>query len=160
MGNLSSSFNNFDNYECLNQDRLIDGENKIFIGIVSPKPDTNPYSSQAIRIGDEGQLHRLEKIIETPNSLIFEYDSNTSMALSKRNNEIIINVNEPGTNIHIIKPMDSITREIFKPLHWGILGNEYDKIAEFIRPNFEGIKTDLGSELTSKSVISQQPIKR
>ena len=52
MGNYTSAFNIYENNEYLKQDRLIDGENKIYIGVVSPKPYTNPYSSQAIRIGD------------------------------------------------------------------------------------------------------------
>ena len=169
MGNITSAFNNYDNYynydnydnyDNLKQDRLIDGENKIYIGIVSQKPHTNPYSSQAIRIGDEGKLHRLEKIIETQNSLIYEYDSKTSMTLSKRHNEIIINVNEPDTNTHIIKPMDSIVREIFKPIHWGNLSNEYEKIHKFIEPKIEDIQTNLERELASGCVISHQPMEK
>lgn len=159
MGNYSSVFNIVNN-KYLKQDRLIDGENKIFIGIVSTKPPTNPYSSQAIRIGDFGKLYRLEKFIETPNSLIFEYESNTSMVLSKRENDIIINVKEPETNTHFIKPMDSIVREIFKPIKWGTLANEYDKIPKFIRPKFEDIKTEIGRELASGDIINQQPMER
>lgn len=160
MGNHTSIFNNYDNYEYLKQDRLIDGENKIFIGVVSPKPPTNPYSSQAIRIGDFGKLYRLEKFIETPSSLIFEYETNTSMTLSKRDNEIIMNIKVPHTNTNIIKPMDSIVKEIFKPIKFGNLANEYDKIPGFIRPKFEDIKTNLGRELESGCVISQQPMER
>ena len=159
MGNYISAFN-IDNNEYLKQDRLIDGENKIFIGVVSPKSYTNPYSSQAIRIGDEGKLHRLEKFIETPNSLIFEYESNTSMTLSKREKDIIVNIKEPDTNTQIIKPMNSIVREIFKPIEWRNLATEYDKIPGFIKPKFEDIKTELGRELASGKVISHQPIER
>lgn len=154
MGNYSSAFN-IPNNESLKQERLIDEENKIYIGIVSPKPHTNPYSSQAIRIGDFGKLYRLQKFIETSNSLIFEYESNTSMTLSKRDNEIIVNINEHETNTHIIKPMDSIPREIYKPIHFGNLANEYDKIPEFIRPKYE-----LESKLTYNSVVSHQPMER
>lgn len=162
MGNLNDSIvlNNYNNFEYLKQDRLIDGENKIYIGVVSPRPRTNPYSSQAIRIGDEGKLRRLEKFIETPNSLIFEYESNTSMVLSKREKDVIINIKEPDTNTQVIKPMDSIVREIFKPIKWGNLASEYDKIPEFIRPKFEDIKTELGRELAAGCVISQQSMER
>lgn len=159
MGNYSSAFN-ISNNEYLKQDRLIDGENKIYIGVVSHKLYSNPYSSQAIRIGDFGKLYRLEKFIETPNSLIFEYESNTSMTLSKREKDIIVNIKEPDTNTLIIKPMDSIVREIFKPIQWSNLANEYDKIPEFIRPKFADIKTDLGRKIASGGVVSQQPIER
>jgi hypothetical protein len=109
---------------------------------------------------ETGKLYRLEKFIETPNSLIFEYESNTSMTLLKREKDIIINIKEQDTNTNIIKPMDSIVREIFKPIKWSNLATEYDKIPEFIRPKFEDIKTDLGRELALGSVISQQPIER
>ena len=40
--------------------------------------------------------------------------------------------------------MDSIVREIFKPIKWGDLANEYDEISGFIRPKFEDIKTEIG----------------
>lgn len=159
MGNSSSNFNTYD--ESLKIDRLIDGENQIYIGIVSNIPPTNPYSSQAIRIGD-GKLKRLEKFIETQNNLIFEYEDNTSMVLSKRENDIIINIKEQDTNKTIIKPMDSIVREIFKPIQWSNLAIEYDKIPKFIGPKFEDIKSEIGKELYSKynDAIKQQQIER
>jgi hypothetical protein len=163
MGNLnnhSTFLNNYNNFEYLKQDWLIDEENKIFIGVVSPKPHTNPYSSQAIRIGDEGKLHRLEKFIETPNSLIFEYESNTSMVLSKRDSDVVINIKEPNTNTQVIKPMDLVAREFFKPINWGNSATEYDKIPEFIRPKFEDIKTEQGRELAASGVICQQQMER
>lgn len=153
-------YNIYANDEYLKQDRLIDGENKIYIGVVSPKSYTGPYSSQAIRIGDFGKLYRLKKFIETHNSLIFEYELNTTMTLSKREKDIIVNIKEPDTNTQIIKPMDSIVREIFKPIELGNLATEYDKIPKFIRPKFEDIKTELGRELASGKVISHQPMER
>ena len=56
MGNLYS--------EHLKLDRLIDNDNKIFLGIVSPK-FSNPLSTQAIKIGHNGKIFRLEKLLET-----------------------------------------------------------------------------------------------
>lgn len=109
---------------------------------------------------ETGKLYRLEKFIETPSSLIFEYESNTSMTLSKREKDIIVNIKEPDTNTQIIKPMNSIVREIFKPIEWENLANEYDKIPGFIKPKFEDIKTELGRELVSGKVISHQPMER
>lgn len=160
MGNYSSSFNI--NYETLKESRLIDNENLIYIGIVSQKPYTNPYSSQAIKIGELGKIKRLEKFIETNNNLIFEYESNTSMILSKRDNNIIINIKELETNKSIIKPMDLIIREIFKPIYCSNLSCEYDKIHEFVKPEFEDIQSYIENKLPLESncVISHQPMER
>ena len=121
--------------ESLKRDRIIDDETDIFIGIVN-KQNTNPYSTQAIRIGLGGKLKRLESFEETDNYLKFNYESNTTMCLTKKNNDIIINIKEPENNINIIKPMDPNCRELFKPIKFSNLSDEYDKIPEFIRPKF------------------------
>jgi hypothetical protein len=143
--------------ECLQQDRLIDGENEIFIGIVGTQK-INPFSSQAIRIGHNGKLRKLENFIETQNCLRFEFESNTTLTLTKREKNIIINLKEPETNKHISKPMDSICREIFKPISWGNLAIEYDKIPNFIRPEFEDLKTEIGKSMydTANNVKSEK----
>ena len=139
--------NNVFSQEFLKFDRMIDGESKIVIGIVAKKKDPNPYSSQAIRIGLDGKLKRLESFEQTDNCLKFNYESDTSLSLTKRNDEIIICVKEPDTNTNIIKPMASICREIFKPIKFGVLSQEYDKIPDFIRPKFEDIKTEIGKSI-------------
>jgi len=136
---------NKQSFETLKTDRLIDAENNICIGIVSKK-QSNPYSSQAIRIGLYGKLKRLEKFIELDNNLIFEYEDNTTMTLSKKNNDIIINVKEPETSTNIIKPMDLIIREVFKEIGWKTMSDEYDKIPNFIIPKFSDIKTDIDKQ--------------
>ena len=142
MGNTLNNIS-YNSIETLKTDRLIDAENNIYIGIVSKK-QSNPYSSQAIRIGIDGKLKRLEKFIELDNNLIFEYEDNTTMTLSKKNNDIIINVSEPNTSTNIIKPMDQITRKIYKDISWKTMSDEYDKIQNFIIPKFSDIKTDIG----------------
>ena len=141
MGNTLNNIS-YNSIETLKTDRLIDAENNIYIGIVSKK-QSNPYSSQAIRIGIDGKLKRLEKFIELDNNLIFEYEDNTTMTLSKKNNDIIINVSEPNTSTNIIKPMDQITRKIYKDISWKTMSDEYDKIQNFIIPKFSDIKTDI-----------------
>lgn len=141
MGNTTNN-KSYNSIETLKTDRLIDAENNIYIGIVS-KNQSNPYSSQAIRIGIDGKLKRLEKFIELDNNLIFEYEDNTTMTLSKKNNDIIINVKEPDTSTNIIKPMDQITRKIYKDISWKTMSDEYDKIQNFIIPKFSDIKTDI-----------------
>ena len=137
--------------ESLKLDRMIDGESQIVIGIVSKK-EPNPYSTQAIRIGLDGKLKRLESFEQTDNFLKFEYEGNTTMSLTKRDKDIIINVKEPENEINIIKPMSSICREIFKPIVFSDLSIEYDKIPDFIRPNFDDIKTDIGKSIAIDSI--------
>lgn len=136
--------------ESLKFDRMIDGESQIVVGIVSKK-EPNPYSSQAIRIGLNGKLKRLESFEQTDNFLKFEYEGNTTMSLIKREKDIIINVKDPLNGIIIIKPMASICREIFKPIEFSDLSIEYDKIPNFIRPNLEDIQTDIGKSIAIKS---------
>jgi hypothetical protein len=121
-------------------ERLIDSENEIIIGIVSSTHQQNPYSSQAIRIGLNGKIKQLEKFIELPNNLIFEYETGTIMTLSKKNeDDIIINIKDPDTSITIIKPMDLFLRKTFKPMSWKTLSEEYDKICNFIEPKYENL---------------------
>ena len=124
--------------EFLKFDRVIDGESQIYIGIVNKQ--INPYSSQAIRIGYDGELKRLESFEQTDNCLTFNYESNTTMSLTKRNDEIIINVKEPENEIHIVKSMPPICREIFKPINFADLSQEYDKIPKFINPKYDKLR--------------------
>jgi len=127
--------------EYFKSERLIDAESKIYIGIVSPL--SNPLSGQAIRIGHNGKLKRLEKFIETSNSLIYEFELDTVLTLSKRDKEIIINLKEPNKK-HLIKLMNSITRELFKPIKWNMTSFDFDKIPEFINSNLSDNKSSVG----------------
>ena len=149
MGNNIGNNIGITRQEFLKFDRVIDGESQIFIGIVNKK-NQNPYSSQAIRIGYDGELKRLESFEQTDNCLKFNYESNTTMSLTKRNNDIIINIKEPENEINIIKPMLPICREIFKPIKFADLSLEYDKIPNFIRPEFANLQTELGKSLASE----------
>lgn len=152
MGNKQSFYGNFG--ETLKIDRLIDAEHNIYIGIVGKK-QSNPYSSQAIRIGLDGKLRRLERFIELENNLIFEYEDNTLMTLSKKNNEIIINVKEPETSTNIIKPMNQINRKVFKEIGLKTMSDEYDKIPNFVIPKFEDLTTDIGKQNWSNVIKSE-----
>jgi hypothetical protein len=140
--------------EFLQFDRMIDGESQIAIGIVSKK-EPNPYSSQAIRIGLDGKLKRLETFEQTDNYLKFNYESNTTMTLIKRNKDVIINIKEPENEINMIKPMTSICREIFKPIKFGEFSLEYDKIPDFIRPKLEDIQTEIGKSIYQKEHVER-----
>lgn len=146
MGNLIFG------YESLKFDRMIDGESQIIIGIVSKK-EPNPYSSQAIVIGLGGRIKRLESFEETDNYLKFEYESNITMSLTKRNKDIIIHIKDPENEINIIKPMTMICREIFTPIKFGDYSVEYDKIPNFIRPKFEDLQTEIGKSIATNHTI-------
>ncbi len=121
---------NFFSREYLKFDRLIDGENKISIGIVS-KNQENSISGQAIQVGSNGKIKRLEKFTETQNSLIFEFEHNTVLSLIKRDKCIIIHLKQPDTH-ELIKIMDSIIRTFFNPINFGEQSYEFDKIPGFI----------------------------
>lgn len=137
MGNIQGFIFN---QEYMVIERLIDGENQVTIGIVHQKDAQNPLSGQAIKVGLDGKLKRLEKFIETPNSLTYEFESNTVLTLSKRDKDIIINLKEPDTQIHLIKPMDLIVRKISKPISWRTLSEDFDKIPDFVRPEPDDIE--------------------
>ena len=137
MGNKLFFYDSF-NYETLKKDRLIDAEHIIYIGIVEKK-QSNPHSSQAIRIGTYGKLRRLERFIELDKNLIFEYEGNTVMTLSKKNDNIIINIKEPETSTNIIKPMNQDCINVFRKIGWNTMSDEYDKIPNFISPKIEDL---------------------
>ena len=143
MGNI---FNN----EKFIMERLIDGEHEIYIGLVgeksepsylnlpSPYSSTSSYSSQAIKIGHNCALYRLKNFTEYENTLIFEYECEIILTLSKnqdKDKNIIITLQQSSTNTHIIKPMDLICRKIFKSFNFNYLSIEYDKISNFIKLN-------------------------
>jgi hypothetical protein len=142
--------------ESIILERIIDTESLIIIGLVSEK-QPNPYSAQAIRIGWDGKVKRLESFEETDNYLKFEYESNTTMTLTKRNKDIIIHIKDPKNKINIVKTMSAISREVFTPIKLGKLSFEYDKIDNFIgKPNFEDVKTEISKLKTeiSKLIIN------
>jgi hypothetical protein len=141
--------------EFLKSERLIDGVNEIYIGVIE-KNNSNPYSSQAIKIGLDGKIKRLEKFIETNNNLIYEYESGTSMTLTKKNNDIIIHIFDPETSTKIIKQMDLIVREIFKPIRWYELTEEYNLIEKFIALDYENNQLKLSNEINSNEINSNE----
>jgi hypothetical protein len=59
--------------------RIIDVEHEIFIGL-APEPDK---MAQVIRFQYCGKIYRLQKCIVSPNKLVFEYDSNATLVLTK-----------------------------------------------------------------------------
>ena len=119
--------------ETLKCDRIIDAEEHIFIGIVS-KHKNNPLSGQGIRIGFDGKIKRLENFIETPTNLIYEFENNSTLTLSKRDEDIIINIKEPETNTNLTKSMDLFLRQMSKPINWSDESREFDKISNFVYP--------------------------
>lgn len=122
--------------ECLKFDKVIDVEEEIYIGILpnfKNSKNLNPYSSQAIRIGKNSNAVRLIEFTECTNSLKFDYEFNITMQLTKKNNDIILNIHDPTQDKHIIKLMDPICIKFMKPIYFDKLSVEYDKIATFIK---------------------------
>jgi hypothetical protein len=138
---------NFFSNEYLNFDRIIDDDNQIIIGIISPR-DSNPLSTQGIKIGLNSNIYRLEKFIETNNSLTFEYEFGIILTLSRRSSQIIIHLKNPILNTYIIKPMDNKIRATFKPIMFGYYSFDYDKIPEFI--SFNLINTNKIESINSR----------
>ncbi len=123
--------NSLDYGQYFKSERVIDGINQVHVGVIAPD-DFNPYSGQGIKIGHDGIIRRLENFIETPNCLRYEFEADTVLSLSKKDKQIIILLKEPETNIKIIKPMDMVCRQIYKPMSWGNLSTELDKIYDFV----------------------------
>jgi len=113
-------------------ERVIDGENLIYIGVLNGKK-TNMLSTQGIRFGNNGKIKRLLKFNENKDSLNYEFEEDTSLSLIKRNNNfIIINYKDCISEINIIKPMESIIKDFYKPINFGS-SYEFDKICDFIK---------------------------
>ncbi len=113
--------------------RTLDGINSINIGIISPIV-TNPLSAQAIRIGNNGKIKRLQRFVETDDGLLYDFDNNTTLFLNKRDDgDIVISYIDNEANLSVNKIMEPQIREFFKPINFGDLSNEFDKIYDFVK---------------------------
>lgn len=143
---------NYIEQDFLNFERCIDDETQTFIGILynTSNPITNlsnPISAQAIKIGSNGKIKRLKTFYESDNYIKFEYESNISLTINKKNKEIIIYIRDPQNRINIQKPIKSTDIEIYKPFNLDEFSIEYDKIENFIISKFEYFITDNGKYL-------------
>ena len=116
--------------EQLKSERLIDNDLKIYIGLVYQTDDLNPYSAQAIKIGTNN-VKRLETFIETTNGLIYKFEDNIELILSKREDDIFIGFKNGDEKI-ITTKMNRIIRKLYKQLFNNQVSLELNKIYDFI----------------------------
>jgi hypothetical protein len=112
-------------------DRTLDEENRIYVGIVQPVGSI-PYSNQALQLG-RGYLshkYRLQNFIENNNSLVYEFEYDYKLTLTKRNSDIIICIRQDDK--YKLITMDILTRKNFKPFGKDDTTFEFNKLYEFI----------------------------
>ena len=130
MGNNESYIDKCSTLERIALERILDAENKIYIGI---KPhigmDEYNYSLQVIRFGDyREKSYRLVKFTENKDKLKYEFENDIVMELIKQENNILLDIKKQ--NLFIKKEMDPIIRKHYKKLDF--VSYELDKIKDFI----------------------------
>ena len=124
MGNYMKSSNIND--ERFYRERILDGENKIYVGIGSIIENK---SSEAIRIGDHTKKYnRLIQFTKNENELLYEFENDIILKLQKEDDNIILDVCSKKDNIHIKKIMNPLIRKHYKK----ICVYEIDRIYNFI----------------------------
>ena len=117
----------------LKQDRIIDSELNILIGICGQKKAddrSNPFAVQCLRLNDENKLYSLKSYQKTDQSLCYEFENDIRLCFLKESNgKIAYNLKTPKANT--TKEMDELFVNHFKPLHFA--SNEFDLIGEFIK---------------------------
>ena len=89
------------------------------------------YSTQAIRIGPNGNLKRMIEFEKFNNGLKFKYETGTTLTIEKINNEIIFDIKD--SNKHICKPISKQCIDHIKPIKFANESVEYDTMIDFIK---------------------------
>lgn len=117
---------------CFTIDRLIDADcvdgKTLAIGInVRDNPD-NMLSKQGIRLGQDGDIKRLVSFFKADNALIYNFEDNTKLTMTKNNttNKIMYSFETPGKTV--VKEMDDRIVRLYKTI--GMSSSEFDRIAE------------------------------
>lgn len=118
-------------------DRIIVAEpHRIEVGVCGAvdayRQEDNPYKSQVIRV-NHGPLKYLTSFVETNNSLIYEFEDNTTLKLIKREDDIVYHIKSScGTGeINHTGNMHPLVRKIWKRIH--LKSEELDKIEAFVK---------------------------
>jgi hypothetical protein len=120
----------FDN--CFIIDRLIDANcvdgKTLTIGINGKDNPENILSKQGIRLGQDGDIKRLVSFIRVDNGLVYNFEDNTRLTLTKneKNNKIMYAFETSGKTI--VKEMDDRIMGMYKTM--GMSSSELDKIAD------------------------------
>jgi hypothetical protein len=85
-------------------------------------------SHQGIRLGQDGDIKRLVSFVKADNSLIYNFEDNTRLTLSKddKTNKIRYSFETPGRTV--VKEMDDRLWKMYKTI--GMSSSELDRIAE------------------------------
>lgn len=116
---------------CFTIDRLIDADcagKNLTIGINGHTTPDNILSNQGIRLGQDGDIKRLVSFVKADNALIYNFEENTRLTLSKdeKTNKVRYSFEMPGKTI--VKEMDEKVWSMYKTI--GMSSKELDKIAE------------------------------
>ena len=90
--------------------------------------ERNPYKTQVIRVNN-GQLKSLVNFTETNNSLIYDFEDNIKLQLTKRENDIIYHIKTE--NIEYTSNVHPLVRNHWKTI--SLKSEELDKIADFVK---------------------------
>lgn len=118
---------------CMKQDRLIDTEPSIVIGINGKKKaenKENPLSAQCLRLEGKDKLHSLKMYEQTEKTLCYEFENDIRLCFMKHGEDILYNLKTPKKCF--TKKMDDILVNGFKPLH--LASVEFDLLGDFIGP--------------------------
>jgi hypothetical protein len=116
---------------CFTIDRLIDADcagKNLSIGVNSKVNPDNMLSHQGIRLGQDGEIKRLVSFVKADNALIYNFEENTRLTLTKddKTNRIMYAFETPGRTV--VKEMDSKVWSLYKTI--GLSSKELDRIAE------------------------------
>lgn len=115
-------------------DRIIVAEpHRIEVGVCGAVgKEDNPYKMQVIRV-DHGPLKSLTSFVETHNSLIYEFEDNTTLKLIKKDNDIVYHIKSScgAGEIDHTGNMHPLVRKIWKTIH--LKSEELDKIEAFVK---------------------------
>lgn len=115
---------------CFIIDRLIDADcaGKVLrIGVNSNKTQNNILSNQGIRWGEDGQIKRLISFNKVNGDLIYDFEDNYRLILSKNNKNKIIYSFLTDDNI-IVKEIDDKVLNYWKTI--SMASSELDRIVE------------------------------
>ena len=129
--NTTSEINRrYDN--CFTIDRLIDGNcvdgKTLAIGVNGNDNPDNILSKQGIRLGQDGDIKRLVSFIRADNGLVYNFEDNTRLTLTKdeKTNKIMYSFETPGKTV--VKELDERIWKLYKTI--GMSSSELDKIVE------------------------------
>jgi hypothetical protein len=116
---------------CFIIDRLIDADcagKNLSIGVNGHVNPDNMLSHQGIRLGQDGEIKRLVSFMKADNSLVYNFEENTRLTLSKddKTNKIRYSFETPGKTV--VKEMDDRIWKMYKTI--GMSSSELDRISE------------------------------